>query len=134
MAIDDFGVAKALVDQLLTVSGASLPVVSQGGTNAPTDGSRYLREFVLPAGASPQDLQTGVRQNGIYQIDVLTPKSNGKWANLALVGTVKAAFVPAQTYTHNGQAVKVISVGASRLQEDGQYWVTYLSVTFVAFG
>ena len=133
MAIDDFGVAKALTDQLLALAPSGLPVVTQGKTG-PTGNSRYLRTWVMPASANPQDLQTGVRQNGIFQIDVMTPKKNGTWFNLETVGLIKNIFVPAQTYTHNGQAVKVISVGASRLQDDGAYWVTYLSVTFVSFG
>lgn len=132
MSVNQFSVAKALLDQLNTIESGTLPVVPQDG--APTDGSQYITEFVLPSDESPADLQTGSRQNGVYQVDVRTPKSNGKWQNLAVVGTVKGAFVQSQIYSHNGQDVKIRWISTSPMRAVGQYWVTSVSVNYVAFG
>jgi hypothetical protein len=132
MAVNDFAVAKALIDHLKS-SLPALTVVTQGESFAPTGGN-YLREAVLPAMTSPMDRLTGTRQRGVYQIDVCTPKSAGKWSNMALVGSVKPVFVPATILSNEGQDVKIVSVSVSALVDDGAYWFTPVSVNFVAFG
>ena len=134
--VSQFGVAKVLLDRLNTIESGILPVVPQGGTDAPTDGTQYLREWVLPAGDFPQDLKTGTRQNGVYQVDVLTPKDQGKAPNLFLVDQVKALFVQSEVLTDSGtgQAVKIRWIDTSSMREEGSYWVSSVSVNYLAFG
>lgn len=47
--IKQFDAAKALIDRLNTLE-PGITVVTQGGTDAPTDGTKYLRAWVMPAG------------------------------------------------------------------------------------
>lgn len=130
--INTFDTAKALIDQINTISGVT--VVHQGGTNAPTDGNQYLRTWVMPAATNVVTLQTGERQNGIFQIDVLTPKSQSPFVNKALVDIVRALFPQTSTYTNDGQTVKVMKTDVSEVMESGSYWFTAVSVNYVTFG
>lgn len=131
--IKQFDAAKALIDRLNTLE-PGITVVTQGGTDAPTDGTKYLRAWVMPAGTSVVTLKTGERQNGVFQIDVLTPKSESTFNNLELVDTVRALFPQTSEYVYGDQTVKVRWTDVSSIMESGSYWFTAVSVNYVTFG
>lgn len=79
-------------------------------------------------------LKTGERQNGVFQIDVLTPKSESTFNNLELVDTVRALFPQTSEYVYGDQTVKVRWTDVSSIMESGSYWFTAVSVNYVTFG
>ena len=126
-------IAKALRDKLSTAT--SLPIATEGAAFTPSPSVDYVREFVLYGNEREVSLSgTGSKdQQGIYQIDVCTRVSGGKFGNLAVCDTIKPHF--AQSALPGGLVLLDVSsigirndVSSSGIRNDGTHLVTSLRV------
>lgn len=89
--INYFDVSKAMLDYLR--ANTALDVFTQGAQYEQSTLGTHLREMFMPSvvdkgiGKNASDKLTA-----IYQIDVLTPISQGKWANLNICDTIMALY------------------------------------------
>lgn len=133
--IDDFEIAKAFIDKLDSISDLSgIPIVASNDESyEPQVGVPYLRESILRSPEVPfgYSKDTTMIQDGIYQVDVCTPKGEGKWRNLNICGKIKAAFPRKVNISSTlGKSLTVLScdVGPSRNEND--FYVTYISIHY----
>lgn len=128
--IKTFSIAKAYRDKLKTLT--TLDIATQGSSYTPTPDKDYIREFLLSgdtvavgtAQADSEDTQ------GIYQIDVCTPRAKGKWANLSLCDTLKAGFPRGRHLIHSGQYAVTVDVSVSPMRQDDTHNIHSLSIRY----
>jgi len=91
--INEFKIAQLLRARLSTVTGVPT-VITENVTATMQPALSYLREACLFGDTfNPALAADGMqRQDGIYQIDICTPKGKGKFEGLATVEKLKAAF------------------------------------------
>lgn len=131
--IDDFKVAKAFIDKLISIPDLSgMPIVAANESYEPQVGVPYLRESILRSPEVPfgYSKDTTMIQDGIYQVDVCTPKGEGKWRNLNICSKIKEAFPRKVSLPGIGKSLTVLScdVGPSRNEND--FYVTYISIHY----
>jgi hypothetical protein len=91
----------------------------------------YLREACLFGETFNPTLEAEgmARQDGIYQIDVCTPKGKGKFEGLAHIETLKAAFKrEARAMTDGDLRINLEGSTTSPGRVDGEHFVYSLSV------
>jgi len=71
--------------------------------------ANYVHGYLLTGSESPVSLenQGSKISNGVYQIDVYTPLSNGKFTNIHKAELVKNYFLRGQHLERNGQKITV---------------------------
>jgi hypothetical protein len=146
--IDDFVTAKALLDKAqafadalivpdpfdssATVVGARLCI--QGAAFTPVTTETYLKETFLSNDTDPLGLaaDSSDRQDSIYQLDIYTPKDNGKFSGLAISNDIKAEFKRAG-FIPNGarQTIQVSNVSAAMLPANKTHNMVSLSIDLV---
>jgi hypothetical protein len=91
--INEFKIAQLLRARLAAVTGVP-QVITENVTATMLANQSYLREACLFGETFNPTLEAGgmQRQDGVYQIDVCTPKGKGKFEGLAHIETLKAAF------------------------------------------
>ena len=91
--INEFKIAQLLRLRLMAVTGVP-QVITENVTATMLADQPYLREACLFGETFNPTLEADgmQRQDGIYQIDVCTPKGKGKFEGLAHIETLKAAF------------------------------------------
>lgn len=134
--ISIFSLSKAFDDYLQTFNDLPAYYV-QGETAEPNADEKHLKGFLLNAENFTQfySAQSPVRQDGLFQIDIRTPKSFGKWENYSLVDLVQSKFQINMILQNNNQKVKVKKISASKLSDDEEnFYVTSVSIFYVVFG
>lgn len=129
--IDKFALAKALYDTLN--AGTALPIATQGASFAPTPTETYLKEHVMFGDTAINVGGVGSdNMRGIYQIDVCTPISQGKWANLKTCDTLAELFGKGLSagIAHSGQPVSIQQIDISSMRKDDTHIIHSLSVVF----
>lgn len=91
--INEFKIAQLLRLRLMAVTGVP-QVITENVTATMLANQSYLREACLFGETFNPTLDVNgmQRQDGIYQIDVCTPKGKGKFEGLSHIETLKAAF------------------------------------------
>jgi len=116
--IDDFVTAKALLDKAQAFADLKgLRLCIQGAAFTPVTTETYLKETFLSNDTDPLGLaaDSSDRQDSIYQLDIYTPKDDGKFAGLAVGNEIKAEF-PRVSFVLNNASQKVqISNVSSRI-------------------
>lgn len=133
--INKFSVAKALYDFLN--ANTSLTIAVQGVDFTPEPDEFYLREMVLYGDTNINVGGVGSdNMRGIYQIDVCTPISQGKWNNLNICNTISALFTNGLSagISHNSQPISIQQVDLSQMRKDETHIIHSLSVTFRVVG
>lgn len=131
--INDFSTSKALLDKLRELS---YDVAVQGGDTFNPGDDAYLKEFDMKAGEerigmANTDSKLG---KGVYQVDVCTPKGNGKWPNLKIVEEVKGHFTMGLVLTHDSQSLTIYNSSSSRLRIEGDWLITSVSIYYSVIG
>ena len=123
-------VQAALDTKLATVSGT--PVAFPNIPYTPQATTTYLRASFLPAetvqaalGASGKD-----ETNGIYQIDVVTPRGSGR---PQLIDTVADLFKRGTVLTYNSIKVRIRSVSMAPAILDDEWYFVPISVNFQSY-
>jgi len=133
--IDDFITAKALLDKaqaFADLKGFRLCI--QGAAFTPVTTETYLKETFLSNDTDPLGLaaDSSDRQDSIYQLDIYTPKDNGKFSGLAISNEIKAEFPRASfIYESAEQKVQVSNVSAAMLQANKTHNMVSLSIDLV---
>lgn len=91
--INEFKIAQLLRLRLMAVTGVP-QVITENVAATMLANQSYLREACLFGETFSPTLEADgmQRQDGIYQIDVCTPKGKGKFEGLSHIETLKAAF------------------------------------------
>jgi hypothetical protein len=91
--MNEFKIAQLLRARLAAVVGVPA-IISENVTATMLASQSYLREACLFGETFNPTLEAAgaSRQDGVYQIDVCTPKGKGKFEGLAVVELLKAAF------------------------------------------
>lgn len=91
--MNEFKIAQLLRARLAAVAGVPA-IISENVTATMQPALSYLREACLFGETfNPSLAADGMqRQDGIYQIDVCTPKGKGKFEGLSVAELLKAAF------------------------------------------
>ena len=133
--IDDFITAKALLDKAQAFAGSKgFRLCIQGAAFTPTPTEAYLKETFLSNDTDPLGLaaDSSDRQDSIYQLDIYTPKDNGKFAGLAISNEIKAEFPRASfIYESAEQKVQVSNVSAAMLPANKTHNMVSLSIDLV---
>lgn len=130
--ISDFEIAKSLLAKLKTVPG--IPAISIDGEKfVPTVGTPYIREFVLRGRNSHLGLANNSKeiQESIYQIDVLTPKGEGKWRNLKICKDIKTVFSYGLKIPCDGHKLMVLNCAVGPSRDERDFFVTSNSFDFI---
>lgn len=115
-------IQAALETRLSTVPG--LPDVAWENVHyKPTKGTPFVRPTNI-SGDSPLDTMDGSQQNnGIYQIDLYYPTSNGVGTLLTMLDTIYTSFKSSNELTVNTTVVLIKSVSRTRIDRD-EAWAT----------
>lgn len=86
--------SQALLTQLKTVTGLPHLVVDGGTGYTPSPTVAYCKEYDLSGDTfSDQVSSNGYqRKDGVYQVDIFTPKNGGKWSALETCALIQTAF------------------------------------------
>lgn len=128
--INEFKIAQLLRARLAAVSGVPA-IITENVTATMQPSVSYLREFCLFGETFNPTLEAGgmERQDGVYQIDVCTPKGKGKFEGLAIVETLKSAFQrEAGAMTDGALKINLEGSSTSPARIDGEHFVYSLSI------
>lgn len=85
-------IRRALESRLLAWADAKgLPVAWEAVAFTPPSGS-YLKVFLMPAEPVNMDLDSGIREHGLFQVSVCTPTGNGPQQAEALAQALRDVF------------------------------------------
>lgn len=132
--INERAVSQALLTQLKTVVGLPFLVVDGGTSYTPNPTVAYCKEYDLSGDTFGQTVSNdGVqRKDGIYQVDVFTPKNGGKWAGLEVCAIIQTAFARGVVLTSDGQKVKIKDASRSPVRYDNTHQILSLSIGYTA--
>jgi len=132
--INERAVSQALLTQLKTVIGLPHLVVDGGTAYTPSPTVSYCKEYDLSGDTFGQTVANdGVqRKDGIYQVDVFTPKNGGKWAGLETCALIQTAFSRGLVLTNDGQKVKIKDASRSPVRYDNTHQIISISVGYTA--
>ena len=133
--INYFDVSKAMLDYLR--ANTSLDVFTQGAQYEQSTLGTHLREMLMPA-----TVDKGVGKNAsdkltaIYQIDVLTPISEGKWSNLNICDTLMALYPNGRqsSISRNSMVITVNSCELSQMMKTGTHIMYSIRVNIGVVG
>jgi hypothetical protein len=131
--INEFKIAQLLRARLAAVTGVPA-IITENVAATMQPAVSYLRESCLFGETFNPTLEVGgmERQDGIYQIDICTPKGKGKFEGLAVVELLKAAFQRQPAAMTDG-ALKINLEGSStspaRTEQD--HFIYSLSIRWV---
>lgn len=129
-------IAELLRARLGAVAGVPA-IITENVTATMQPTTSYLREACLFGETFNPTLETEgmARQDGIYQIDVCTPKGKGKFDGLAHIETLKAAFKrEARAMTDGALKINLEGSTTSPGRVDGEHFVYSLSVRWTVVG
>jgi hypothetical protein len=133
--IDDFITAKALLDKAQAFADSKgIRLCIQGAAFTPVTTETYLKETFLSNDTDPLGLaaDSSDRQDSIYQLDIYTPKDNGKFSGLAISNEIKTEFPRASfIYESAEQKVQVSNVSAAMLPANKTHNMVSLSIDLV---
>ena len=128
--MNEFKIAQLLRARLAAVTGVPA-IISENVQATMQPAASYLREACLFSETFNPTLEVGgmERQDGIYQIDICTPKGKGKFEGLAVVELVKAAFQRQPAAMTDG-ALKINLEGSSTspARTEEEHFVYSLSI------
>jgi hypothetical protein len=132
--INERAVSQALLTQLKTVIGLPHLVVDGGTAYTPSPTVAYCKEYDLSGDTFGQTVTNdGVqRKDGIYQVDVFTPKNSGKWAGLETCALIQTAFARGVVLTNDSQKVKIKDASRSPVRYDNTHQIISISVGYTA--
>ena len=86
----------------------------------PPGGGHYGAVYLLPADANPATMGQGGEDNytGIFQISVFVPENSGTGALHSYADKLLSHFKAGQSFTYNGQVVKVRRSSPSPIRKD----------------
>lgn len=130
--INEKAVSKALLDQLKTVIGLPAIVTDNGANYTPNPDTPYIREFDLSGDtfAPPINSNGYQRKDGVYQVDVLTPKNKGKWSGLDYCALIQVAF--ARGIRLAGDKLIIKEASRSSPRTDSTHYIITLSIGYTA--
>ena len=133
--IDDFITAKALLDKAqLFADAQGFRLCIQGAQFKPLPTETYLKETFLSNDTDPLGMAIGAseRQESIYQLDIYTPKDNGKFQSLLISNDIKAEFPRGSFVTHTPtQTVQISNVSSVILPANNTHNMTSVSVDLI---
>lgn len=132
--INERAVSQALLMQLKTVVGLPQLVVDGGTAYTPNPTVPYCKEYDLSGDTFGQTVTDGgvQRKDGIYQVDVFTPKNGGKWAGLEACALIQAAFPRGLVITNDSQKIKIKDASRSPVRYDNTHQIITLSIGYTA--
>jgi hypothetical protein len=132
--INERAVSQALLTQLKTVIGLPFLVVDGGTAYTPIPTVAYCKEYDLSGDTFGQTVISGglQRKDGIYQVDVFTPKNAGKWAGLETCALIQTAFPRGLVLTNDSQKVKIKDASRSPVRYDNTHQIVTLSIGYTA--
>ncbi len=129
--INDFTTAKDLLDKTQAFADlAGYRLAIQGAPFDPLPDEIYLKEYFLSNTTEPLGIAADVaeRQDSIYQINILTPKSSGKFAGLAISNDIKTEFQRGSYISYGGQSAIVYNITAQMLPATDTHNVTSVQI------
>lgn len=132
--INERAVSQALLTQLKTVVGLPHLVVDGGVAYTPSPTISYCKEFDLSGDTFSESVNVnGVqRKDGIYQVDVLTPKNSGKWQALEICALIQTAFARGVELVIDTQRVQIREATRSSVRYDNTHQIITLSIRYTA--
>lgn len=132
--INERAVSQALLTQLKTVVGLPHLVVDGGTAYTPSPTVPYCKEFDLSGDTFSAAIPAnGFQQkDGIYQVDVFTPKNGGKWSALETCALIQTAFARGLVLSNSGQSVKIKESTRSSVRYDNTHQIVSLSIGYTA--
>ena len=123
-------IQAALDTQLATITGT--PIAFPNVPYTPQAGTTYLRAAFLPADTLQASLGGSGKDetNGIYQVDVVTPRGSGRPSE---VDTVADAFKRGTVLTYNSQSLRVRSVSMGPAILDEEWYFIPVSIDFQTY-
>ena len=126
---------QSLVDQILLdtlVAGTTMQILPEGSESAPTIGIDHVKEFSLPGGSSQPSVNSQLENlQGIYQVNVCTPKSKFRRYNREKANEVKNIYPAGRV---GSSLVIVEKVELSGLMASGDFLMTAVSVYYRVVG
>lgn len=123
-------ISQALLTQLKTVIGLPYLVVDGGTAYTPSPTVAYCKEYDLSGETfSDQVSSNGYqRKDGIYQVDVCTPKNGGKWSALEACALIQTAFPRGLRLGR----IAIKEVSRSSVRYDNTHQIISLSISYTA--
>ena len=133
--IDDFVTAKALLDKAQAFADLhSFRLCIQGAPFKSLPTETYLKETFLSNDTDPLGLaaDSSDRQDSIYQLDIYTPKDNGKFQSLLISNDIKAEFPRGSFVFHTPtQTVQISNISSVILPANNTHNMTSVSVDLI---
>lgn len=86
-----------------------LSVAWENRAFTPTNGTTYLRAFLLPIATASDDLgRVHRRYEGIFQVSICLPLGTGPGAGEAIVSALSTLFTPSTVITQSGLRIFVM--------------------------
>lgn len=132
--INERAISQALLTQLKTVVGLPNLVVDGGKEYTPNPTVPYCKEYDLSGDTFGQTVTNGgmQRKDGIYQVDVCTPKNGGKWAALETCALIQTVFARGVVLTNDGQSIKIKDASRSPVRYDSTHQIISMSIGYTA--
>lgn len=132
--INERAISQALLTQLKTVVGLPHLVVDGGTAYTPSPNTAYCKEYDLSGDTFSAAIPAnGYQQkDGIYQVDVCTPKNGGKWSAQELCALIQTAFPRGLILANDGQSLKIKEVSRSSTRYDNTHQIISLSIGYTA--
>lgn len=130
--INEFKIAQLLRARLASVTGVP-QVITENVTATMLANQSYLREACLFGETFNPTLDVNgmQRQDGVYQIDVCTPKGKGKFEGLSHIETLKAAFKREVAAMVDGDLkINLEGFTTSPARIDGDHFIYSLSIRY----
>ncbi len=128
-------IRKAIETTLNTWAGTqSLSVAWENRAFTPTNGTTYLRAFMLPIATLSQDLgREHRRYGGVFQVSVCLPIGTGPGSGEAIVSALATLFDPATPLTEGGVTIYILEpVSAAPAILEPDRYVIPCSLTYRA--
>lgn len=129
--INEYSVSKALLDHLKTLSG--LPALAQENKPfTPVVDSPYIREVDYSGVTQTPTLASDgfQRKDGIYRVDILTPKDKGKFNGLAYFDLIAAGFGRGDIEPLDNDKLEITSVTRGQPFSEGEFYVIVASIRY----
>jgi hypothetical protein len=132
--INERAVSQALLNQLKTVIGLPNLVVDGGAAYTPSPAVSYCKEFDLSGDTFSESVNAnGVqRKDGIYQVNIFTPKNAGKWQALEISALIQTVFARGIELVNDSQRVQIRETTRSSVRYDNTHQIITLSIRYTA--
>lgn len=129
--LSEFDIAKALRDYLGAMPNVP-QIATEGTAFTPTQGTPYLEEYTLGGDKITPTLSDQSEMiRGVYQININTPKWQGKWSLLTQANSIMAHFYKGKVLTRNNVTIEIMSASRSTIMPRDAWNTVSITVKYV---